>query len=215
MSPLLSGRILNTAIFFLVIALMIENMVLLRQNHELKTSPPLPAAVAVRRDRPLQNIGGVGLDGQYRIIPLPASSNDHLLVFTFAPTCAECQLQEPYVASLSNEAKKLGWRTVWLSRGGIEDTRAYCEANNIPVSETLVEPPYPTYLRLGMEAVPQLVAVGEKGNIEEVWAGRLTQETAAMVTQFLAKHSGNTSSNAGPPSLLATEIAAESFRPMM
>lgn len=171
MNPSVGGKILNAAIWTLAVALLLENVVLLRQNHQLKTSPPLPAAFAVRRDRPLRDIGGVGLDGQFHFVSLPASPADHVLLFTFAPTCHECQLQEPFVASLSSQAKKLGWRTVWISSGGIEDTRAYCEVNHIPVQETLVDPPYSTYLRLGMQAVPQLVAIGEKGNVEAVWTG--------------------------------------------
>jgi hypothetical protein len=212
----LGGRVLNAAIWCLVAALVFENVILLRQNHQLKTTPLLPTAYAVRRDHPLKNIGGVGLDGQFHIVSLPASSADHLLLFTFAPTCPECQLQEPLVASVSSEARKLGWRTVWISRGGIEETRTYCEANNIPVQETLVEPPYPTYLRLGMEAVPQLVAVGEKGNVEEVWVGRLTQETAASVSRFMTNHSNrNGSSKAVPSAAPSPIVEAQAFRSVM
>jgi hypothetical protein len=183
------GKILNAAIWCLAAALLVENVILQRQNHQLKTSLPLPEALSVRRDRPLRNIGGVGLDGQFHFVSLPASSADHLLLFTFAPGCPECQLQEPLLASVGREAKKLGWRTVWISSGGIEDTRAYCAASSIPVEETLIEPPYWTYLSLGMEAVPQLVAVGEKGKVEEVWVGRLTEETATSVSQFMTSHS--------------------------
>jgi hypothetical protein len=205
------GKILNAAIWVLAAALLVENVILLRQNRQLKSGPPEASAYAVRRDRPLKNIGGVSLDGRFRLVPLPASSADHLLLFTFAPECPECQLQEPLLATVSREAKKLGWRTVWISSGGIEDTRAYCEASSIPVEETLIEPPYATYLSLGMEAVPQLVAIGEKGKVEQVWMGRITEKTAQSVSQFMTNHP---TAGAGSATVSPAD-RAQAFKPQM
>jgi len=212
MSPPPGGKILNGAIWLLAAALLVENVVLLRQNHKLKTTPPQADVFAVHSDRPLRNISGVGLDGQFHVVPLPTSSAQHLLLFTFAPTCPECQLEEPFVAPVSSRAKKLGWRTVWISSGGIEDTRAYCEANNIPVQETLVEPPFSTYLRLGLGAVPQLVAVGDQGKVEGVWAGRLTEETTTAVSRFLTEHSTGASSSVVAPAVPAGSAQAQALR---
>jgi hypothetical protein len=100
---------------------------------------------------------------------------------------------------LSEHAKKLGWRTVWISRSGnFEETRAFCNANGIPLEETLVNVPYPTYLRLGLAAVPQVVAVGENGKVDEVWLGRLTPESAKAAAQFLSDNPGVQASNSAP-----------------
>jgi hypothetical protein len=103
-------------------------------------------------------------------------------------------------ASLSAQAKKLGWRTVWISRGNPEDTHSFSQANNIPLDETLVNVPYATYLRLGLAAVPQVVAVGENGKVEEVWLGRLTTESEAAAAKFLSDHPGAQASNSVPKS---------------
>lgn len=182
-------KYLDLLVLLFVVALIVENFVLLRQNRDLKNNPPLPAAFAVHRTEPLENLGGIGFDGRFHAIDLPQTPGDHLLLFTFAPGCPECQLGEPYVASLSAKAKKLGWRTVFVSRGNAEGTRSYCDNNNIPLEETLMEPPYPTYLKLGLAAVPQVVAVGAKGRVEGVWVGRLTQDSEKAAAQFLAEHS--------------------------
>jgi hypothetical protein len=183
------NRALDYLVLLLVIGLVGANIVLLRQNHRLKTEPPLPSALTVHSDQPLRDLGGVGFDGKFHVIALPQNSSDHLLVFTFAPRCPECQLGEPFVDSLSAQAKKLGWRTIWVSRGDIDETKSYCEAHNIPLDETFVEPPYTTYYRLGLAAVPQLVAIGVNGQVEAVWGGRLTVETARAASQFLADRS--------------------------
>lgn len=51
------------------------------------------------------------------------------------------------------------------------------------------------YLRLGLAAVPQLVAVSENGKVDEVWLGRLTAESAKSAAQFLSDHPGMQASN--------------------
>jgi len=191
---------LNFVVALLVVALIAENVILIRQNHRLKTELPLPSALAVHREEPLHDIGGIGFDGRFRTIEMPSSSAEHLLVFTFAPRCPECVLSKSFDAELSAQAKKLGWRTVWISRGKPEETRAYCNASGIPLEETLVNPPYATYLRLGLAAVPQVVAVGKDGKVDEVWLGRLTPESAKAAAKFLSDHPGLEASNSAPTS---------------
>ena len=193
-------KCLNLVLVLFVVALIAENLVLLRQNQRLKTELPLPSALIVHRDEPLHDIGGVGFDGRFHIVEMPRSAAEHLLVFTFAPRCPECVLSKSFDAALSDQAKKLGWRTVWISRGNPEETRAFCIASGVPLEETLVDPPYPTYFRLGLAAVPQLVAVGENGQIDEVWLGRLTTESAKSAAQFLSDHPGVQASNSAPRS---------------
>ena len=184
------GKSLNFVLPLLVLALIAENIILLRQNQRLKTEPPLPSALTVHREEPLRDIGGVGFDGRFHTVEMPRSAAEHLLVFTFAPRCPECALSQSADAALSAQAKKLGWRTVWISRGNPEETRAFCVASGIPLEETLVNPPYSTYVKLGLAAVPQLVAIGENGKIEQVWLGRLTPESAKSAAQFLSDHPG-------------------------
>jgi len=191
---------LNFLLALLVVALIAENIVLIRQNNRLKTELPLPSALAVHREEPLRDIGGVGFDGRFRTVEMPRSAAEHLLVFTFAPRCHECVLSKSFDAELSAQAKKLGWRTLWISRGSPEETRAFCDASGIPPEETLVNPPYATYLRLGLAAVPQIVAVGENGKVDEVWLGRLTAESAKATAKFLSDHPGLQASNSAPRS---------------
>jgi len=179
----------------LVIALIGSTILLIRQNQRLKTELPLPSALAVHREEPLHDIGGVGFDGRFRTVELPHSAAEHLLVFTFAPRCPECVLSKSFDIALSEQAKKLGWRTVWISRGDPDETRAYCNASGIPLEETLVNPPYATYLKLGLAAVPQVVAIGANGKVDEVWLGRLNMESAKAATQFLLDHPGTQASN--------------------
>ena len=108
-------KLVNFVLVLLVVALIAENIILLRQNSRLKTELPLPSALAVHRDEPLHDIGGVGFDGRFHTIDMPRAG-EHLLIFTFAPGCPECVASKSFDIALSEQAKKLGWRTVWISR---------------------------------------------------------------------------------------------------
>lgn len=193
---------LNFLLALLVVGLIAENIILLRQNQNLKNGLPLPSALTVRRDEPLHDIGGVGFDGKFHIVEMPRSPGEHLLIFTFAPQCPECVKSKSFDADLRAQAKKLGWRTLWISRSGnFEANRAFCNASGILLEEVLLNVPYPTYLRLGLAAVPQVVAVGENGKVDEVWLGRLNAESTKSAAQFLSDHPGVQASNGAPTSL--------------
>ena len=194
-------KLLNLVLALLVVALIAENVFLLRQNQTLKNGLPMPSALTVHRDEPLRDIGGVGFDGKFRSVEMPRSAAEHLLIFTFAPQCPECVKSKSFDAELSAQAKKLGWRTLWVSRSGnFEAVREFCDASGVPLEEVLLNVPYPTYLRLGLAAVPQVVAVGEKGKVDEVWLGRLNAESAKSAAQFLSDHPGVQASNGAPTS---------------
>lgn len=195
MSQSTLGKSLNVVLPLLTIALVAANVILLRQNHQLKTQSPLPSALTVRREEPLHDIGGVGFDGRFHTVELPRSAAEHLLIFTFSPSCTECIQGKEADAKLSAHARKLGWRTLWISRSGnVEEVRAFCNSTGISADEVLLNVPYSTYLRLGLAAVPQVVAVGENGKVDEVWFGRLTPDAANSAAQFLSQHPGLTSS---------------------
>ena len=91
----------NFILALLVVALIAENIILIRQNNRLKTELPLPSALAVHREEPLYDIGGVGFDGRFHTVEMPCSVAEHLLVFTFASRCRECILSESFDVLLS------------------------------------------------------------------------------------------------------------------
>lgn len=192
-------KTVDFVVALLVVALIAENIILIKQNNRLKTEPPLPSALAVNRDEPLRDIGGVGLDGRFHMVEMPRSAAEHLLIFTFAARCPECVASKDLDATLSEQATKLGWRTLWISRSGnFEEARAFCLANSIPLDEILLNVPYSTYLRLGLAAVPQVVAVGENGKVDGVWLGRLRPDMAKAAGQFVSDHPGAQASNRAP-----------------
>ena len=195
------GTTFNVLLSVLLAAFLVQNVILQRQNHRLKSAPTLPPveSLAVSPGEVLSEIGGVGLDGRYRSISLPNLSSDKLLLLTFAPGCPGCQDNQPALGALTAEAREHGWRTVWVSRESVEPTGKYCEKNNIPSSETVAAPPYSTYAQLGMTAVPQVITVGPGGRVERVWIGRLDKDTAAHISHYLSQGEPGTSGAVSAP----------------
>ena len=86
---------------------------------------------------------------------------------------------------LAGALHQKGVRVLWVSRDPVEITRDYCIKHGIRLSDTLADPPYRTYVQLGLARVPNTLLVRADGTVEKVWAGRLDQAGwSAMFAYF-------------------------------
>ena len=76
---------------------------------------------------------------------------------------------------LTGTLEQRGVRVLWVSRDTVETTRDYCMTHGISLSDTLADPPYRTYVQLGLARVPNTMLVSANGTVEKVWAGSLDQ----------------------------------------
>lgn len=157
----------------LSIALFAQNLVFRGQNNKLREMPSLqPVAVGNH----VGELTGLTLDGNLRAMPTPAPGS-RLLIIAFSPRCQFCQANRKGWAALEKELKQRGESVIWLSRDAIDVTRAYCLREEIPASEVLADPPFRTYLKLGLVRVPSTIVVGPGGVVEKVWPGQLNADS--------------------------------------
>ncbi len=147
-----------------------ENIILFRQNRGLVEALAPQIAAGTR----LQMLAGLGLDGRLEAVTLPQAGSK-LLIITFSPGCPACQANQDGWMRLASTLEQEGIRVLWVSRDPIEITRDYCTKHGIPLSDTLADPPYRTYVRLGLARVPNTLLVGAGGTVEKVWAGSFDQ----------------------------------------
>lgn len=166
----------------LVVGILVENVILVRQNGRLRSGEFIDRVSVGQR---LMNLAGVTLDGKLQPISLPTSSSRGLVIFTFAPGCPYCRETQPAWAELSNSLREHGISTVWVSRDSVASTKEYCEDTHIPASDVLADPPHLTYVQLGLHAVPTTVWVGADGVVERVWPGNLTPSAVQDIQQHL------------------------------
>ena len=174
------GRAIEVLVWIAALAVLAENVALFRQNRRLLEA----AAPQIAAGTQLQMLSGVTLDGRVEPVSLP-SAGSKLLIITFSPGCPACQANQEGWLRLASNAREKGLRVLWVSRDPIEVTREYCLKHGIPLINAVADPPYRTYLQLGLARVPNTVLVGGDGKVEKVWAGLLDQAGRdAMVAYF-------------------------------
>ena len=164
------SKVIEILLWVAALGVLAENVVLSRQNRRLNEA----LAPQVTPGTQLQMLSGLALDGLEEPVALP-SAGSKLLIITFSPGCPACRANQDGWMKLSSALEQKGVRVLWVSRDPIEITREYCMKHGIPLSDVLADPPYRTYVQLGLARVPNTVLVGADGRVETVWAGRLNQ----------------------------------------
>ena len=131
-------------------------------------------------------LSGLALDGRVEPVSLP-QADSKLLLITFSPGCPACQANQEGWANLASMLKAKGVRVLWVSRDPTDITREYCLKHGIPPTDVVADPPYRTYLQLGLARVPNTVLVGPGGTVEKVWAGRLDQSGWATMFAYFGE----------------------------
>ena len=164
------NKVMEMIIWAAGLGVLAANVLLLRQNRSLKeTLAPQIAAGAH-----LEKLAGLTLDGRFQPLVMP-SGDSKLLLITFSPGCPACQANQQGWMKLASALEQKRVRVVWLSRDPVEITKEYCLKHAIQLSDALADPPYRTYLQLGLARVPNTVLVKADGPVEKVWPGRLDQ----------------------------------------
>lgn len=157
----------------LAVEVLIQNLVLIRQNRDLRVR--LRPRLLVTGNT-VSDLVAANLDGVLTSVALPSKAPARLLLIAFSPGCAYCQENQSKWAAIAEELRSRGnWSILWISRDSTKATRDYCERNRIPLSEVLADPIQNTYRQLGLEEVPQTAVISAAGVVEKAWTGRLTQ----------------------------------------
>jgi len=142
----------------------------------------------------LRNLAGVSLEGQMKQISLPSLDPERLLIVTFSPGCPACRENlRGWLALAAQLKSRPGWRVVWISGDPVGFTADHLAQEHTSSVEILADPPYRTYLELGMAAVPNTIVVRPGGIVECVWQGRLGAAEWKRIAEYF-KVSGLVSS---------------------
>lgn len=163
-------NVLGACLWIAALAVLVVDVVLVRQNRALRDA----AAPQIAAGTTLESVSGVDVDGHVARVEMPPA-RAKLVLFTFSPLCAACQANQPGWANLARIVRRTGTKVLWVSRDPIDVTREYCVTNGIPPTEVIADPPYRTYLQLGLARVPNTIVVGSGGIVDRVWAGRLQE----------------------------------------
>jgi peroxiredoxin len=172
-------------LWFVALAVLAENIILFLQNRRLNEA----LAPQITAGTQLQALAGIAFDGRLKPVALPAAGSK-LLVITFSPGCPACQANQDGWMKLQSVLEQKGVRVLWVSRDPVEITRDYCVKRGIPLFDTLADPPYRTFVQLGLARVPNTLLVGADGRVEKVWAGRLDQAGWDTIFAYFGEREG-------------------------
>jgi hypothetical protein len=177
----IAGSAFRGLLWCAAVGVLFQNVILLRQNRQLKQVHRLDEVSAGER---LNNLEGIGLDGRLESISLPTASSPRMLIITFSPGCPACQASQSTWMRLSRELRPRGWLVLWVSRDPIELTSDYAKQKEIPPSYVVADPPRRTYFQLSLEAVPNTIVVGPGGLVEKVWSGALEPDKWEEISAY-------------------------------
>jgi peroxiredoxin len=179
------GKVMEAMLWIAALAVLAVNIALLRENRRLREA----AAPQIARGTQLQMLSGLALNGRVEPVSLP-TANSKLLIITFSPGCPACRTNQEGWMKLANTLKQNGVRVLWVSRDPVEVTREYCLRHGVPLDDVVADPPYRTYLQLGLARVPNTVLVGPDGTVEKVWSGSLDQAGWNSVFAYFGERHG-------------------------
>jgi peroxiredoxin len=174
----INNFIIQSAILVIAVAVLGQNLFLLRDNRALRQSQDVMNAQAIiPAGKILHNLAAVSPDGRLQTIAMPEETAKKILVITFSPGCPYCRASQAAWMDLSKELKKRPeWRVLWVSRDPISNTIKYCNEQQIPLDDTVADPTYRTYMQLELKSVPNTLVVGTGGRVEKVWAGQVDKK---------------------------------------
>jgi peroxiredoxin len=176
------NKVMEIFLWLVALGVLAENVFLFLQNRRLNEA----LAPQITAGAQLQMLAGIGFDGRLEAVTLPAAGSK-LLIITFSPGCPACQANQEGWMKLASTLEQKGVRVLWVGRDPIEITREYCLKHDIRLSDVLADPPYRTYVQLGLARVPNTILVRADGTVEKVWAGRLDQASWKTVFSYFGE----------------------------
>jgi hypothetical protein len=139
----------------------------------------------IQAGRQLEALTAIDAGGALATVKLPSTEAEKLLIITFSPVCPACRKNTPGWRRLTQALRgRDSWRVVWVSRNLEKATRQYCEEQRLPLANVFWDPSHRTYLQLGLESVPNIMAVDYGGVVRKIWAGVLDSQTWKEIAEY-------------------------------
>lgn len=174
----------NLTIYLLSAGLVIQNVVLIRSNQAYRHGAAIPD---IEIGRQLGELPAATMTGVVNAVDLPEKPNENLLILTMSPSCPICKANTDKWLALTSRVSHSGkWRVLWVSRDSMEITKSFLHSVQLDPERMRAEPSHRAYIKLGLDKVPQMIAVTAGGVVDRVWKGRLEGKTESDLMSYLS-----------------------------
>ena len=183
------GAVLATAFVLVALGLVATQIVVIRQNRQLKQQ--LNAAIA-RANRSmeapvgttLRPLHGIDLDGNTKTIEYGRDRRRTLLL-VFTPTCPWCAKNWPNWAAIVKSVDPAGVRIVAVDLSSTV-TKEFALEHELPVESVLYRPEPKDVRDYKLTLTPQTLLIDRNGVVEKVWTGLFDSEQQPEITSALS-----------------------------
>src|SRR6185437_1073828 len=133
------SKTLHGSIFIIALAILVQNLLLLKDNRALREAASRPDAdMAIPVGRLVRDITGSTMEGKLRTVSIPDQPSEKLLIFTFSPGCSFCRASLGSWLRLSKELEsRPEWHVLWVSRDPLSVTKQYCTEQYLPADRMI------------------------------------------------------------------------------
>jgi peroxiredoxin len=174
----------TVAIVVIVIGIFVQNLILLRQNHQLRDQFTQGANREIKPGEAFTGFGGVNLQKDYVEWDFSASKKGTLLI-SFSTGCGACHDNIENWIRLQNHLNLQEWPMVWVSRDPLLMTKEFCLKEGVR-GQVLSEVSAKNYNMLALGTVPKTMIVDREGKVEKIWAGRLNEKAWAEIYDYFS-----------------------------
>ena len=175
-----AGLLLTT----LALALIAANVMLLRQNHELKQALQIRSEPTyLSPGRSVERLRGLDLTGNRLTFDLDEGSKKTVML-VFQPACGWCQKNmDNWDALLDNsDRERFGFLAVSTSKEGVAD---YVDQHHrLAALPLIAEPDVNDRIEYRLFDTPQTIVVDEDGQVEKVWLGAMSGQMQQDVESY-------------------------------
>lgn len=169
------GKVVTLLMFFLGVALLFVNVMLVRQNKKLKVLAGRPdRALEIKPGTALPQLEGFDSNGVRHSIGYGQDPRKTVLL-VLAPRCYACEENMRNWVAIVNGLDRRTFRLVAVSlqSEGFNEFASRHGINHVPVLTT-IDPKYRVAYHLAL--TPQTILIDADGKVEKVWTGLLQGE---------------------------------------
>ena len=168
----------------LMLALVLSNVALLRQNQALKQTLSVRSEPAyLAPGKTLDSLRGLDLQGQDLWVEA-AEASDKTVLLVFRPSCPWCQENMGNWTALLDQTDPERFRFVAVSTRD-EGVAEYLDQNPRLAELPVIATPDPDdRLRYRLFDTPQTIVLDRQGRVEKIWVGSMTSRLRADVEDY-------------------------------
>jgi hypothetical protein len=169
------GKVAPLLMFFFGMALLLVNVMLVRQNKKLKVLAGRPdRALEIKPGTALPKLEGFDGDGVRHSIDYGQDPRKTVML-VLSPRCYACEENMPNWVAIVNGLDRRSFRlaAVSLQSEGFNEYASRHGINQVPVL-TKIDPKYRVAYNLAL--TPQTILIDADGKVEKVWTGLLRGE---------------------------------------